>query len=465
MTRWSEPVSKDALEHALNEIDTRLPGTIDRRQDVRDRHANTWTWIVPQPPDAVAYPKSTADVCELVRIAGRHRVPIIPYGGGTSLEGHVNAPFGGISVDMACMDHIGPLHIRDFAVRVQSGVRLADLNQFLEHTPVFFSVDPGAGEATLGGLAATRASGTNTVRYGTMRENVIALEVVLSDGTVIETATAAPKSAAGYDLTHLMIGSEGTLGLITGLTVRLQPRPQSSAVAVVPFPSVAAACQMVMDVLGSGMRPARIELLDGLMIETVNVHSDTGLQNVPTLFLEVHGPGQDVENAQGTLRKISTPYGVSDIQFSCDPATRKTLWQARHDAFRALATRWPGQTVLATDVCVPVSNLANAIDAAQAEIAQLDLVAPIVGHVGDGNFHVLPVFDAESDTARTCVQRLLDRLVDIAHAHHGTCTGEHGIGQGKKDFLAREAGQGIEAMKAIKAALDPLDILNPGKLF
>lgn len=460
----NERVSQDAVAAALAEIENRQLGVVLREAEARLKRANRLTWIVAKPPDGVVQPRNSGDVAEVVKIARRHRVPLIGFGGGTSLEGHVNAPLGGLSVDFSKMNRIVALNQSDLSVRVEAGVQLQELNKFLADTPFFFSVDPGAGEATLGGMASTRASGTNTVRYGTMRENVLSVEVVMSDGQTIETATAAPKSAAGYDLTHLMVGSEGTLGLITQLTLKIHPIPKETAVLVAGLPTLNAACDAVMAAMAAGIKPARIELLDDKMLYAVNRHSGTELREVPTLFVEFHGHHGEAAAMLADFKDLAARFAPTNLDVPKTPAAQAKLWQVRHDAFYALGSAWPSATVLATDVCVPVSQLAAAITEAQSRIARSGLTAPIVGHVGDGNFHVLPAFNWDIQKERNAVSDLLGHLVDIAHKFGGTCSGEHGIGEGKIDFLMQETPSGVEVMKAIKRALDPLNIFNPGKI-
>jgi len=459
-----ERVSKESVSAAISEIEQMSSGIVQRSESVCRAHANTLTWVVAQPPDGVVQPRSTIDLANIVTIAAKHKVPLIGFGGGTSLEGHVNAPMGCFSIDFANMNQVTALSSQDCTVRVDAGVTLSALNQYLADTPLFFSVDPGAGEATLGGMAATRASGTNTVRYGTMRENVQSLEVVMSDGRVIETATAAPKSAAGYDLTHLFVGSEGTLGLISALTLKLHPAPQETAVVVASFKSLNAACDAVITAIGSGLDLARIELLDDKIIHAINCHSGTDLPTRPALFIEFHGRGGETAGRVQSFKNIAEKHSAIEITSALEPVQCAKLWQARHDAFSALKTAWPDATVLSTDVCVPVSRLSEALQHAQDNIAHLNLTAPIVGHVGDGNFHVLPVFDMRDEHQTHAVTELIDRLVASAHRLGGTCSGEHGIGQGKIDHLVAEAGAGITVMQDLKHALDPLNILNPGKI-
>jgi len=456
--------SKEAVAAALTEIEQCVPGSVLRENGACTARANRLTGIAPEPPDGVVQPRTSAEVATIVGIAGKYLVPLIGFGGGTSLEGHVNAPYGGLSVDFAKMNRISVPNTRDLSIRVEAGVSLQTLNRSLADTSVFFSVDPGAGEATLGGMASTRASGTNSVRYGTMRDNVLSLEVVMSDGRIIETATAAPKSAAGYDLTHLMVGSEGTLGLITQVRLKLHPRPQETAVAVAGFKTLDAACDTVIAAMGSGLSLARIELLDEMMLRAVNLHSATELDETPTLFVEFHGRSGEAKTALEAFKQLAEQHHVKTLAVATKSAQQDKLWQARHDAFYALGSAWPDATVLATDVCVPISRLAQAIAEAKKDIERLGLTAPIVGHVGDGNFHVLPAFDDTDQHQRRAVSELLCSLVATAHKFGGTCSGEHGIGQGKIEFLEQEAGPGIVVMQTLKRALDPLNILNPGKV-
>ncbi|MCH9765172.1 MAG: FAD-binding protein [Alphaproteobacteria bacterium] len=457
-------VSHNAVADALRALHKIFPDRVETDPAVCATHANTRTWIAAEPPDAVVQPQCTDDVVQIVRMAEKFKVPLIAFGGGTSLEGHVNAPLGGLSIDFSRMNRIVEINSRDLTARVEAGVTLAEFNAALQDCDVFFSVDPGAGTATLGGMAATRASGTNTVRYGTMRDNVMSLQAVMADSSVVETATAARKSSAGYDLTHLLVGSEGTLGLITALTVRLHPVPPASVVLVCGFPTVHDACEAVIDVLQSGVRPARIELLDAKMVGAVNLHSGTSVVEVPTLFVEFHGTSAEADAQKNRFLIAAEKHGLQETSEASEPARQNTLWQARHAAFDALKTAWPDKTVLATDVCVPLSQLSKCIEQAQRDIDRLGLTAPIVGHVGDGNFHVLPVFEISDADQRAAVDALLTCLVETALDLGGTCSGEHGIGQGKIAFLEREAGAGIAVMGKIKHALDPLYILNPGKV-
>jgi len=433
-------------------------------QAVCEQHASTLTGLASEPPDVVVWPQTIAEVQAIVAIARRWRVPLVPFGVGTSLEGQVNAPRGGISVDFSRMNRILRVGADDLDVSVEPGVTLDGLNEALRHTGLFFPVDPGAGGATLGGMASTRASGTTTVRYGAMRENVLAMKVVLADGSLIATGSRARKSAAGYDLTRLLIGAEGTLGIIVELTLRLQPRPETVLAGVAGFPSVEAAARATGVAVQSGLSLMRIELLDAAMIRIVNSQSGTALPaEGPALFVEVAGtPAQAAEH----LALFSAIVEGEDGRWLGQAATgdeRRRIWKARHDAFWSVRAAYPGQTFLVTDACVPVARLAQCLAETAADIAASGLIAPIVGHVGDGNFHTIVVFDGDDAAARAVVTAYLDRLAARAIAMEGTCTGEHGIGQGKATYLAAEAGPALDVMRRIKAALDPDGILNPGK--
>ena len=432
---------------------------------IRRQHASTLTWIPAAPPDAVVWPQSEAEVVEIVRIAAEHRVPIVPFGAGTSLEGHVNAPFGGLSLDLSRMDRILSVAAADLDCTVEPGVTRKMLNTYLRDTGLFFAVDPGAGEATLGGMAATRASGTNAVRYGTMRDNVVRLRAVLADGSIVSTGGRARKSAAGYDLTRLLVGSEGTLGIVTELTVRLHPAPETVLAAVCPFRTVAGACSATIAAIQLGLGLARIELLDPVQIRAVNAYSKLSLTETPTLFIELHGTRAATAEAVESFREIARAEGGLDFAWATTEDERRRLWQARHDAYWASRAVWAGKSIMATDVCVPISRLADCVTETIADLQRLGLTAPIVGHVGDGNFHATPVFDAGDPRETAALAEFLDRLAARAIAMEGTCTGEHGIGEGKIRYLAAELGPGVEVMRRVKQALDPLGILNPGKIF
>ncbi len=442
-----------------------FPNAFADGEAVRSHHANTLTGVAPQNPDAVVWPKTADHVAALVRLAGQHGFPLIGFGAGTSLEGHVNAPFGGVAIDFSHMNRVIAVRASDMDCTVEAGVTLAQLNVELRASGLFFPVDPGAEHATLGGMAATRASGTTTVRYGSMRENVVSLTAVMASGDIVRTARRARKSAAGYDLTRLLIGSEGTLGLITDLTLKLHGVPETMLSAIGAFPSVAAACRAATAAIQCGLALARVELLDAVQIRCVNTRSRLGLAEVPTLFLEFHGSALACQHDFAQFQDLATLEGGHDVRAATDDAGRRQIWRARHDAFWAVKTSWPGRQVLVTDVAVPLSHLADAVAETADDILVSGLTAPIVGHVGDGNFHAIVVFDPSDGDERRRIDAFLDRLVARALAMDGTATGEHGIGQGKIRFLADELGPGVDVMRAIKRGLDPGNIFNPGKIF
>jgi len=431
---------------------------------VREQHANTTTWIENEPPDAVVFPQSQADVQETVRICARHRVPVIAFGTGTSLEGHVNAPYGGVSIDFRDMNRVLKVHAEDLDCVVEPGITRKQLNEYLRDQGLFFPIDPGA-DASLGGMAATRCSGTNAVRYGTMKDNVLALTAVLANGEVITTATRAKKTSAGYDLTRLFVGSEGTLGVITALTLKLSGIPEAIASGVCPFPSVEAACNAAIVTIQSGIPVARIELLDELQVKATNLYSKLTLPELPMLFVEFHGSQGGVAEQSQRFGEIAAEFGGGPFEWATKAEDRSRLWQARHDAYWAGRGLRPGAKAVATDVCVPISRLAECVTATQRDIADSGLVAPILGHVGDGNFHLTLLVDMEDQDEVARAKDLCERLVERALAMEGTCTGEHGVGQGKMKYLEAEYGPAaLAAMRAVKRALDPDDIMNPGKI-
>jgi D-lactate dehydrogenase (cytochrome) len=431
---------------------------------VREQHGNTTTWVPNQPPDAVAYPRSTAEVQAIVRICAARGIPIIPFGVGTSLEGQVNAPFGGVCLDFRDMNRVLAVHAQDLDCVVEPGVTRKQLNAFLRDEGVFFPIDPGA-DATLGGMAATRASGTNAVRYGTMKDNVLALKAVLANGEAITTARRARKTSAGYDLTRLLVGSEGTLGVITEITLKLYGIPEAIAGGICPFPSVAAACEATIATIQSGIPVARIELLDALQVKAVNAYSKLALPERPLLCVEFHGSEASVAEQSARFGEIAADLGGGPFEWATKTEDRSRLWQARHDAYWAAVGLRPGAKAVATDVCVPISRLAECVTATQEDVAASRLVAPILGHVGDGNFHLSLLVDMDDADEVLRAEGLLERLVERALAMDGTCTGEHGVGQGKMKYLAGEHGDAaLAAMRAIKAALDPHLIMNPGKI-
>jgi len=431
---------------------------------IRRQHANNLTWLVNQPPDAVVWIERTEEAAEVVRLAAEHRVPIIPFGAGTSLEGHINAPRGGLSLDFSRMNKVLHVNERDLDCVVQCGVSRKQLNDYLRDMGLFFPIDPGAEEATIGGMAATRASGTNAVRYGTMRENVLNVTAVMADGSIVRTGRRARKSAAGYDLTRLLVGSEGTLGIMTELTLRLYGIPEVILSAVCPFQSLEGACNTVIQAIQLGLGVARMELLDEMQIRAVNTHSQTSFEERPTLFVEFHGTKVSARDTVELFGEIARAEGAIRFDWAEQEEERRRLWKARHDVYWAVRTTWPGKDVLATDVCVPISRLAECVLETQRDIQEIGIIAPIVGHVGDGNFHTTPVFDMSNPAEKAKIEGFLARLADRAIRMDGTCTGEHGVGQGKIKYLEAEHGAGIAVMRQIKRALDPLDILNPGKM-
>ena len=428
------------------------------------QHASTLTAVPSAPPDAVVFPESTAEVARIVALCAQAGVPVIPFGTGTSFEGHVNAPYGGVCLDLGRMNRVREVHDADLDCEVEAGVTRKALNAHLRDAGLFFPIDPGA-DASLGGMASTRASGTNAVRYGTMKDAVLALEVVLPSGEVVRTARRARKSAAGYDLTRLLVGAEGTLGVITALVLRLHGLPEAVAAGVCSFPTVAAACEATIETIQSGIPVARIELLDGLQVRAVNLHSRLGLPETPHLFVEFHGTPASVAEQAERFGALAAGHGAGPFDWATHPEDRSRLWQARHDVFWAGFALRPGAKTVPTDVCVPISRLADCVTATQEDLLRSALVGPIVGHVGDGNFHVGLLVDEANAAEVGRVEGFMERLVARALAMDGTCTGEHGVGQGKAKYLADEHDPGtLAAMAAIKRALDPRNIMNPGKI-
>lgn len=434
-------------------------GESNRLQHGRDESVHA-----PQPPDGVVMAESTEEVAAVVRLCAEHGVPIIPYGVGSSVEGHVLATRGGISLDLSGMNQVLAIHAEDGDATVQAGVTRKQLNDALKGTGLFFPIDPGA-DATLGGMAATRASGTNAVRYGTMRENVMATTTVLADGRIMKTGGRARKSSAGYDLTRLLVGSEGTLGIMTELTVKLYPIPEAISAAVCTFPSIEAAVQTVIHTIQLGVPVARIELLDALSLKAINLFSKTTLAEAPTLFFEFHGSPAGVEEQAQTVQAIADDLGGANFEWATRPEDRSRLWQARHDAYFACLQLKPGCRCFPTDVCVPISRLAECIAETQADIAQVSIPIALFGHVGDGNFHLVVLVDTDNPKEMEEAAWISRRVVERAIAMEGTCTGEHGVGLGKKKYLVAEHGEvAVDVMRAVKAALDPCGLLNPGKV-
>ncbi len=447
----------------IDKLKARFTDRCATSQALREQHGHTTTWLENQPPDAVVFAETTEEVAETVKICAAANVPVIPFGTGTSLEGHVNAPEGGISIDLSRMNNVLEVNSEDLDCRVEAGVTRKQLNSYIRDTGLFFPIDPGA-DASLGGMAATRASGTNAVRYGTMKDAVLALTVVTADGNIIRTGGRARKSSAGYDLTRLFVGSEGTLGVITELTLRLHGQPEAISGGVCPFPDVQSACQAVIMTIQMGLPVARIELLDSMQVRACNSYSKLDLAETPTLFLEFHGSEAGVNEQSETFSAIAEEFGGGPFNWATAAEDRSKLWAARHDAYWSGRGLRPEAQVVATDVCVPISRLAECVTQTAADIEAEGLLAPIVGHVGDGNFHVQVLVDPENpDEMKTCeafIERLAIRALDM----EGTCTGEHGVGQGKQKFMKREHGDALELMQSIKEALDPHNLMNPGKI-
>jgi D-lactate dehydrogenase (cytochrome) len=454
-----EPI-KPELIAALRQ---RLGDRLSTSAAVCAQHGKDESYHEAHAPDAVAFAQSTDEVAEIVRLCARHKTPIIPFGTGTSLEGHVAALKGGVCIDVSQMNQVLRVGVEDLDVTVQAGVTRKQLNEYLRDTGLFFPVDPGA-DASLGGMAATRASGTNAVRYGTMRENVLALTVVLPDGRVIHTARRPRKSAAGYDLTRLFVGSEGTLGVITEVTLRLYGIPEAISAAVCAFPTIAAAVDTVILTIQSGIPVARIELLDEPQMEAINKYSKLDHKVAPTLFFEFHGTTAGVAEQVELVKDIGAEHGGDDFRWATSQEERSKLWQARHDAYYAALALRPGSKGWATDVCVPISRLADCITETKADLAQSSVPSALAGHVGDGNFHLIFMIDPNRPEEIAEASRLNDRMVTRALEMDGTCTGEHGIGYGKMDFLFAEHGEAVEVMASIKRAIDPDNLMNPGKI-
>jgi D-lactate dehydrogenase (cytochrome) len=458
------PPSPEAIAAVTQALAASFGNRLVTSLAVRQQHGHTLTWIPNQAPDAVVFPQSTEEVSEIVRLCAAHGVPVIAFGTGTSLEGHVNAPFGGVCIDMSQMKRIVAVHAEDLDVVVEAGVTRKELNEHLRDQGLMFPIDPGA-DASIGGMAATRASGTNAVRYGTMKDNVLALKAVMADGSIVQTSTRARKTSAGYDLTRLLVGSEGTLGIITEVTLKLHGIPEAIAAGVCPFPSVKAACDATILTIQTGLPVARIELLDDVMIRGVNLHAKLGLPETTMLFVEFHGTEAGVAEQSERFGEIAAEYGGGPFEWATKAEDRSKLWQARHDAYWAAKALRPGFDSVATDVCVPISRLAECVEETKRDIEESGLIAPIAGHVGDGNFHTQPLVDLNDKAEVERVQAFIDRLVKRALTMGGTCTGEHGVGQKKIKYLEQEHGpEAVAVMRTIKRALDPQNILNPGKI-
>ncbi|MDR3454262.1 MAG: FAD-linked oxidase C-terminal domain-containing protein [Rhodoferax sp.] len=432
---------------------------------VREQHGRDESSFEAPPPAAVIFAESTRDVADAVKLASQHEVPVIPFAVGSSLEGHLLAVQGGISIDVNRMNRVLSVNADDLTVTVQPGVTRKQLNEEIKSTGLFFPIDPGA-DASIGGMAATRASGTNAVRYGTMRENVLALEVVTASGEVIRTGTRAKKSSAGYDLTRLLVGSEGTLGVITEVTVKLYPLPEAISAAICSFPSIEAAVRTTIEVIQLGVPIARVELIDRHTVRMVNAHSKLGLREEPLLLMEFHGSPAGVKEQAETVQEIATDHGGNAFEWASTPEERTRLWTARHNAYFAAVQSRPGCKVISTDTCVPISRLADCLLDSVAEADASGIPYFLVGHVGDGNFHFGYLLDPNDPKEREVAESLNHQLVARALSLEGTCTGEHGVGLHKMGFLVTETGAGaVDMMRTIKRALDPKNIMNPGKIF
>jgi D-lactate dehydrogenase (cytochrome) len=458
-TRPLSTPTQDAIAKLRNLLGDRL----STAAAVREQHGTDLTWNVAAPPDAVAFVQSTAEVQAVVGVCRDHRVPLIPFGTGTSLEGHITAPFGGITLDLSGMNRILEVNSEDFDCRVEAGVTRKTLNVALRDKGLFFPIDPGA-DASIGGMTATRASGTNAVRFGTMKDNVLGLTVVMADGSVIKTGGRAKKSSAGYDLTRLMVGSEGTLGVITEVALKLHGIPESMGAGVCAFPTVEACCRTTIETIQSGIPVARIELVDAEHIKALNAYSKLSLVVAPTLFVEFHGTAAGVKEQSELFQAIAASNGGGAFDWATKEEDRLKLWQARHDAFWATQNIVPGKKdCLSTDLCVPISRLAECVEETRKDLEAHGIFGPMIGHVGDGNFHVGLYCDGNDPEDVKHVKLAYDRMVARALAMGGTCTGEHGIGRGKRGYLQLEHGGALPVMRAIKSALDPLNIMNPGK--
>jgi D-lactate dehydrogenase (cytochrome) len=457
-------LAAEQTQSATDELKALLGERVSTNPTVRDTHGKDESWHHPHRPDAVVFPNTTEEVSEIVKICAKYKMPIVAYGTGTCLEGNVIPHHGGAVVDMMNMDQVLRVSAEDLDCTVQARVTRKQLNEYIRDQGLFFPIDPGA-DASLGGMAATRASGTNAVRYGTMRENVLALTVVLADGRIIRTSRRARKSSAGYDLTRVFVGSEGTLGIITEVTLRLFGIPEAMAAAVCSFDSLEGAVNTVIQTIQLGIPVARIELLDDVEMDAVNKYSKLDYPVKDTLFLEFHGTEAGVKEQAEMVQSIAAENTGGDFKWATRPEDRNKLWAARHDVTYASKALRPGADIWATDVCVPISRLAECILETKKDLQESFLIAPLVGHVGDGNFHLGFLIDRDDPKELAEAERLNERLVMRALAMDGTCTGEHGIGLGKMKFLVAEHGEGVAVMRQIKKALDPDNIMNPGKIF
>jgi D-lactate dehydrogenase (cytochrome) len=462
---WSdEDYDKESIRLCVNKIREEFGQQFSSSKSILEQHTHTMTIHESELPDGVVFAESKEDVQKVVKICNEFKCPIIPFGVGSSFEGHLNAPYGGISIDMNNMNKILTVHQEDLLVVVQPGVTREQLNTHLRDTGLFFPIDPGA-NASLGGMTATRASGTNAVRYGTMKDNVIALEVVTPDGQIIKTANKARKSSAGYDLTRLMVGSEGTLGITTEITLKLYGIPELIAGGRVSFPSVKDATDAVIMTVQAGIPVARIEFLDIAQVKAVNSYSKTNLPEAPLLLLEFHGSEKSVKEQSELFGEIASDHGGNDFEWTSNNEDRNKLWKARHDAYWSCKAVRPEAEIYSTDVCVPISKLSDCIIETIEDMEKNELIGPIVSHAGDGNFHVALLIDKKNQVELDKLDSFLVRISERAIRMNGTCTGEHGVGQGKRKYMLKELGNAVDVMKKVKNAFDPNKIMNPGKLF
>jgi D-lactate dehydrogenase (cytochrome) len=454
----------DSFDRAIDRLRERFGERLSTAAVVREQHGHDESYHAVEAPDAVLFAGSTEDVVDAVRICAAHKMPMIPFGAGTALEGHLAARRGGLSIDLGQMSRVLRVSPEDLDCTVEPGVRRKQLNEHLRDTGLFFPIDPGA-DASIGGMTATRASGTNAVRYGTMRENVLSLKAVLADGRIVKTGNRARKSSAGYDLTRLFVGSEGTLGIITEVTLRLHGIPEAISAAICAFPTIGEAVATVIQIIQAGVPVARIELLDEVQVDACNRYAKLDLKVAPTLFFEFHGSAASVAEQAELAASLAAEQGGAGFRWTSSPEERAALWQARHNAYYAALALRPGAKGWATDVCVPISNLAEAIVETKRDLAGASMPVPIVGHVGDGNFHLVFVIDPDDKAEFAEAARINDRMVTRALRLGGTCTGEHGVGYGKMGYLEAEYGpEALDVMATIKRSLDPDDLMNPGKI-
>ena len=464
-SQWlGKTYNKKNIQECISKIKDKFGQQFSDSKSIREQHSHTMTIHESELPDGVLFASNKNDVSDAVKICNDFRCPIIPFGVGSSFEGHVNAPFGGLSIDLNNMNEILNVYQDDLLVTVQPGVTREQLNTHLRDTGLFFPIDPGA-NASIGGMSSTRASGTNAVRYGTMKDNVVSIEAVMPNGEIIKTSNKAKKSSAGYDLTRLLVGSEGTLGIITEITLKLYGIPEVIAGGRVSFTSIKDAADTVITTIQSGIPVARIELLDAIQVKACNLYSKLSLPEEPLLLLEFHGSKKSVDEQSELFGEIALEFGGINYEWTSNNEERNKLWKARHDAYWAARSYMPGTEMYSTDVCVPISRLSECIVETVKDLNDNDLIGPIASHAGDGNFHVAVMLDTNNENEVTKLGPFLDRLSDRAIKMDGTCTGEHGIGQGKRKYMYNELGNSVDVMEAIKKSFDPNLIMNPGKLF